>query len=416
MIGSVTLTSDLITWAFDVHIPLVYTVLGLLWTMPFVELKGLKSGNPEYFKLTRSMFNYMVVIYAIGGVFGTIITVFLAGLMPVFTNLAGFMLWPVWAAAIVAGVMITIPMIGLYYRTFERWSHKRHIALGLIIAVSATIIPAMFRLVFAYTAYPYGTSVIPDPRSIIGFDLAVNVLTAFQNPLYLPLLFATVFAALAFTGIMMVFGYSVKSQSTYAPVGRSIGSRLVLVFGPLYAVAATWYMYEVYLFSPTIAWSLLGSPPPSLNPALYSVYRPVYILSWDPYAISVLAAVELVAVLYISKKSNRFMAWVSAAAGIAMVDLAEGGNLLAHLPYAVVPPQSLALQLIQEYGAAFALNVAKTLQVSTLATVLDYLSIVINQVPILLVISIFLFLFFNVLVLGVIYMALQWRNPSGINE
>ncbi len=99
-----------------------------------------------------------------------------------------------------------------------------------------------------------------------------------------------------------------------------------------------------------------------------------------------------------------------------MVDLAEGGNLLAHLPYAVVPPQSLALQLIQEYGAAFALNVAKTLQVSTLATVLDYLSIVINQVPILLVISIFLFLFFNVLVLGVIYMALQWRNPSGINE
>lgn len=412
MIGSATLAADLITWAFDVHIPLVYTVLGLLWTMPFVEMKGVKSGNTEYFRLTRSMFNYMIVVYAMGGVFGTIITVFLAGLMPVFTNLAGYMLWPVWALAIVAGVLITIPMIGLYYRTFERWSHRRHIALGLIIAVSATIIPAMFRLVFAYTAYPFGTSVIPDSSSAIGFDLAVNVYTAFENPLYLPLFLSTVFASIAFTGIMMLFGYTLSSNSSHSGLGREIGSRLALVFGPLYAVTAAWYLFEVYLHSPTIAWSLFGRPPSNLNSVLYAVYRPVYNLSWDPYAVAILAAVELAVILYLTRHTNRAIAWISAIAGIAMVDLAEGGNLLAHLPYAVVPPQSLAVQLIHQYGITFAITVAKTLQVSTLATVLDYLSIIVNQMPLLLIISVAMFLFFNALVLGVIYLALQWRSTQ----
>lgn len=234
--------------------------------------------------------------------------------------------------------------------------------------------------------------------------------TAFENPLYVPLFLSTVFASIAFTGIMMLFAYTVSSNSAHSALGREIGARLALVFGPLYAVAAAWYLFEVYLHSPTIAWSLFGSPPPYLNSALYVVYRPVYDLLWIPYIIAILATVELVSIIYLVRHTNRVLGWLSAITGIAMVDLAEGGNLLAHLPYAVVPPQSLAIQLIQEYGAAFALNVAKTLQVSTLATVLDYLSIIVNQMPLLLVISVFLFLFFNALVLGVIYMALQWRS------
>ncbi|WP_243671108.1 hypothetical protein [Vulcanisaeta sp. JCM 16161] len=76
---------------------LVYTVLGLGWILPTLELIGYRRNKQVYVDLAHNMANYLITVYAIGGLFGTIITVFLAGLLPIFTNIAGALLWPVWA-------------------------------------------------------------------------------------------------------------------------------------------------------------------------------------------------------------------------------------------------------------------------------------------------------------------------------
>ncbi len=407
MVQASTVSTWLITWAFGVHLPLVYSVLGLLWLMPFMEL--LSSKNQTYGKMLRPLYRYLITIYAIGGVFGTIVTVFLAGLMPVFTNLAGVLLWPIWATAILAGVVITIPLIGLYYRSFGRWGTRNHVILGIILAISATTIPAMFRLVFAYTAYPYGTSVIKDASSLVGFDLKVNVVQALGNPLYPPIFLATVFAAIALTGSAMAFGYYLRGPPEYREAGVKLGSRIALIFGILYVPFAALYLYELGQYSPTIYWAITGHPPSSLPSAFYSVYMPTYNLSWALYLGVALAALYFIVVVASAFRPGKHTL-LALPLALAILELAEGSNLMGHMPYAVVPPPALAQQLIAQYGLQFTISVAKTLQVSTLSSVLDYLILGINSFPALLYISIALFTLFNALIVVVVYISLAWRQ------
>lgn len=411
MVASASVVAGLLSWAFDVHLPLVYTVLGILWITPFIEYIGGKKNDSRYADLVKVMLNYLIVIYAIGGVFGTIITVFLAGLMPVFTNLAGIILWPVWATAIVAGVIITIPVIGMYYRTYNRWTYRNHAILGILLAISASLIPLMFRLVFAYTAYPAGTYITPDPSSIVGFDLSVNVFKAFMNPLYLPLYASTMSAALAFTGIMMIFGFSVRYRGLpHQDLGILIGKRIAMVFGVLYGIFTSVYLYEVYENSATMAWSIFGSPPSYIPAALLPVFKPTYILNGEFYVTASLAILSFLVLIVLYFKSNRALGILLGPVSVAVLDLAETIDLLAHAPYAVVPPVSVAENLVKFYGVQFALTVAKTLQVSTLSTVLDFLVQLMNQMPSLFYLSLTLFVFFNVLLVFVVYLALAWRE------
>jgi len=411
MVASTSVVAGLLSWAFDVHLPLVYTVLGILWITPFIEYIGGKRMDSSYSDLAKVMLNYLIAVYAIGGVFGTIVTVFLAGLMPVFTNLAGIILWPVWATAIVAGVIITIPVIGMYYRTYNRWTYKNHAILGILLAVSASLIPLMFRLVFAYTAFPAGTSITPDPSSIIGFDLSVNVFKAFMNPLYLPLYASTMSAALAFTGMMMIFGFSVRYKGLpHQDLGISVGKRIALVFGILYGIFTSIYLYEVYENSATMAWSIFGSPPSYLPSALQAVFKPTYLLNEAFYVTISMALLLFVVLVVFYLKNNRTLGIILGPVSIAVLDLAETIDLLAHAPYAVVPPLSVTENLINAYGVQFALTVAKTLQLSTLSSSLDFLVQLMDKMPSILYISLFLFAFFNVLLIVVIYLALAWRE------
>jgi len=109
-------------------------------------------------------------------------------------------------------------------------------------------------------------------------------------------------------------------------------------------------------------------------------------------------------------KNNRTLGIILGPVSIAVLDLAETIDLLAHAPYAVVPPLSVTENLINAYGVQFALTVAKTLQLSTLSSSLDFLVQLMDKMPSILYISLFLFAFFNVLLIVVIYLALAWRE------
>lgn len=278
------------------------------WILPTLELIGYKRNRQVYVDLAHNMANYLITIYAIGGLFGTIITVFLAGLLPIFTNIAGALLWPVWGVAIVFGVAIALPFIGFYYRGFGRISPMKHVIIGYGMAVSLTVIPAMFRLVFAFINYPAGVEVFKDNSSIVGFTLGINWSQVFLNPTYAPLFLATLFGAIAMTGILIssIFGwrYSVD-KSEYRLVGYRISNWVGLAFGVLYAVFAVLYLYEVYLHSPTVAWSIFGKPPAYLPSSLYPVYEPTMILTGVFYMDIALGLILLVLIVLSFKFINR---------------------------------------------------------------------------------------------------------------
>jgi cytochrome d ubiquinol oxidase subunit I len=408
------ITVGLIAWAFAVHLPLVYTVLGLTWLLPTLELIGLRTKRDVYFDIAKGLSRYLIFIYAIGGVFGTIITVFLAGLMPVFTNAAGVLLWPVWGVAIVFGVALSLPLIGFYYRSFGKMDDQKHIALGYGLAVVTTVIPAMFRLVFAFINDPVGVIAKPDPNSIVGFDLGVNLWQALGNPTYPPLFLATLFGAIAFTAVLIsaIYAWRYASYKTeYYAVGRSFFTKTALVAGVLYAIFAAWYLYAVYQYSPTVAWSIFGSQPSYLPSNLAPVYQPELNLSWMFYMDIVLGLIILAYLAVSLRAANRGLAALAFVLTPVLMDSAEVMNGLAHLPYAIVPAPNVASALIQAYGVDFALKVADTLKVSALITPqINALVQLIAAEPWLLTFSLVMFGIFNALVLGGVYMALAWRS------
>jgi cytochrome d ubiquinol oxidase subunit I len=411
--NAATIAVALIAWAFSIHIPIVYTVLGLAWLLPTLEYMGYRSKNENYINMARNIGSYLIVIYAIGGLFGTIITVFLAGLLPIFTNVAGALFWPVWGVAIVFGIVIALPMLGFYYRTFNSLPPMRHVAVGYVTAAFMTVIPAMFRMVFAVINYPLGVQITKSSSSMIGFNLSVNLGQALGNPTYPPLLLATLAAALSLTAALIAAVYSWReaaAPSQYYSSGRIIGAKLAIVFGALWVVFGAWYLYEVYLYSPTVAWSIFGKPPAYLPSAFYPVYEPTYNLAWLLYLIAVLGLGDLALLIITIKKHSRSIAALLLLFSLAIVDASEVMNGVAHMPYALVPPLGAAESLVNLYGVNFAVQVAHTLQVSTFVSTLTPLVSLIAMEPAILYVSAVGFIFFNIMIFVVMYYALVRRR------
>ncbi|MGC8556342.1 MAG: cytochrome ubiquinol oxidase subunit I [Conexivisphaera sp.] len=406
--NAVQLATILLAWVFGVHIPLVYTVLGMIWTLPALEYASRRDGR--YMDAVRGIARYLIAVYAVGGVFGTIITVFLAGMLPVFTNLAGALLWPVWATAIAFGVAVALPLIGYWYRTLGSMSPGRHAALGFLTAGFTTVIPAMFRLIFAVVNYPAGVEVVRDPSSLIGFDLVVrNYWSLLSNPTYPPLLLATLLGAVAFANALVAFVYGYRSSH---PETASIAGKVALAFGAASALSGVWYLVELYYYAPTMAWSILGSMPSTVPASLAQVYAPTYSLT-VPFAAAIALGLIAAAALAASPRvRSRALNALGLLASIALVIDVEEVNLLSHLPYAIIPPVSAAEGLVSEYGVSFALTVAKVLSASTMAATLNALADFVSADPAVLYFSVAFFALFTALVLVGIYVALSWRSSG----
>ncbi|MFP3282864.1 MAG: cytochrome ubiquinol oxidase subunit I [Nitrososphaeria archaeon] len=406
--NAVWIATVFLAWVFGVHIPLVYTVLGIIWTLPAMEYASRRDGR--YNDAVKGIARYLIAIYAVGGVFGTVITVFLAGMLPVFTNLAGVLLWPVWATAIAFGVAVALPLIGYWYRTLGSWSPGRHVALGFLTAGFTTVIPMMFRLVFAVVNYPAGVDVVKDPSSLVGFDLVVhNYWSLFSNPTYPPLILATLLGAVAFANALIAFVYGYRGVR---PEAASISRRIALSFGAASALSGVWYLVELYYYAPTMAWAILGTRPPTIPAALAPVYEPTYSLTAAFAAIIALGLMSAALLALSERIRNRALNALGMLASIALVIDVEEVNLLAHLPYAIIPPVSAAEALASEYGVSFALTVAKVLSASTMASTLNALAVFVSADPAVLYFSIAFFTLFTIMVLVGIYVVLSWRSSG----
>jgi cytochrome d ubiquinol oxidase subunit I len=298
---------------FFFHIFLVSVVLGLSVIIPIYEITGYLKGDRYYISIARKLTSYLIRVDLFAGVMATWLTVFLGAYWPSLVYIAtNVLLYPVSLA--VAGIMIAIVSMALYWYTWDRMGRRAHIVVGLFMAAGALMVPFGMSSIISLMDYPYGVKVTTSLGLTFFTSNGKNPL---MNPVFLPLALFAWFATIALTSFIVL--YYVNSRAVretgpaknYIPViSAIISSVLSLLF--LYLALSRLEQYSPYL------WSALKSS---------SV---LYIL----IALSLL--VVLLSILSIHWKISKYSSLTGAVFSYFLFMLFEISSNVSRYPYMIV--------------------------------------------------------------------------------
>jgi len=298
---------------FFFHIFLVSVVLGLSVIIPIYEITGYLKGDRYYISIARKLTSYLIRVDLFAGVMATWLTVFLGAYWPSLVYIAtNVLLYPVSLA--VAGIMIAIVSMALYWYTWDRMGRRAHIVVGLFMAAGALMVPFGMSSIISLMDYPYGVKVTTSLGLTFFTSNGKNPL---MNPVFLPLALFAWFATIALTSFIVL--YYVNSRAVretgpaknYIPViSAIISSVLSLLF--LYLALSRLEQYSPYL------WSALKSS---------SV---LYIL----IALSLL--VVLLSILSIHLKISKYSSLTGAVFSYFLFMLFEISSNVSRYPYMIV--------------------------------------------------------------------------------
>ncbi|WP_243669479.1 cytochrome ubiquinol oxidase subunit I [Vulcanisaeta sp. JCM 16161] len=287
--------------------------------------------------MARDMFRLMVVTELFGGVWGTILTVFMAGLFPSMTAIFTRVYFYPIAIALV-GILLSIPLIAIYWHLWGRIDPRTHSLIGVPLAISVLLVPVGFRYLFAGLDYP---------QYVTG-DL--NPLTVFSNPVYPPLIAHTLIGAMDIGAFVTASVLATRRNLDIRSVRIALGTGLVLLVPQ--AIAGAYYFtvlerYDPYIAS-NIAGPLLGYDPSTAMfypafyaaialtialgaAALYAFYAVMQGRVARPVVIStgLLAEAVLVLMEYVNDGSRYPYLFISGGSGIPITQLL---NTLIPLP------------------------------------------------------------------------------------
>ncbi|MEM4681692.1 MAG: cytochrome ubiquinol oxidase subunit I [Acidilobaceae archaeon] len=179
-----------------VHIAFVTVTLGVGLITAIYRYLAYAKRDPELELFSRRAFRLLAVSELISGVWGTVITVVLAGFFPSLVALTTNILFTPIAIA-VAGIMIRIPSIAAFWYTWGRINPRYHSVLGFVMAISGFLVPLGFRTIFAEITAPDAITEFING----GYPSAFQ---AYTNPLFWALYVHTVFAAISVGGFVVI--------------------------------------------------------------------------------------------------------------------------------------------------------------------------------------------------------------------
>lgn len=198
-----------IAFTFFVHYFFVTVVLGLSVLIPVLEIKGRLSRDEDYIKFARRLTSYLIRVDLFAGVMATWLTVFLAGYWPSLLYIAtNALFYPIVLA--IAGIMIAIVSMGLYWYTWDRMGPRAHVTVGIFMMIGALLVPFGMTSIFATIDYPYGIGT----QSVSSLTLFVpNGQDPFNNPIYIPLALYTWFISVALTSFIVLTYSNLKARN-----------------------------------------------------------------------------------------------------------------------------------------------------------------------------------------------------------
>ncbi|MDP7975020.1 MAG: cytochrome ubiquinol oxidase subunit I, partial [TACK group archaeon] len=231
------------------HIFLVSLVLGLAVMAPIIEYWAYRTGDKELEAVAKDTLKYMAVSELAAGVWATWFTVALAGFWPQLTFIATDVLFYPLTIALF-GVMLGIPLMAVYWYTWDTVSKKLHIAIGSFMALGAMLVPTGFNMIFAF---------LDDPVGMAG-ALHGNGWAVFANPLYPDFTFHRITAAISMVALAISAIYSLKASTgeehylKASKFGLYVGLPALL----LASISGAAYALELDKYSPYVASSVLG--------------------------------------------------------------------------------------------------------------------------------------------------------------
>jgi cytochrome d ubiquinol oxidase subunit I len=227
---------------FSLHITMVNLGIGLAWLVPYLKWRA-DRGERELEPVARSLMRFYAATYGVAGVFGTAFTVFLLSYYPKFLGFAGDITMVPFGIAILM-IILHFFSISAFWYGWDRWSRKAHYAIGLLLGVSALLIPLGFRAVFAFLNIPAGLGYDPAHHKFY-LDVAAAIA---KNPTYLPLYIKSIVAAFTATFVVVLGAYAYRYHAASSEEERKIALRIVRMMAPAAAaglalmfVLGLWY-------------------------------------------------------------------------------------------------------------------------------------------------------------------------------
>lgn len=214
--------------AVIVHIIIVNITLGTGWISAMARFLAWSKHRPDLEVMSRRVFKILIIHELFSGVWGTIITVILAGLFPTLMATATDIIFlPILIA--LSSILIRIPSIALFWYSWGKIRPSLHTALGFVMAISGFGVPFGFRYIFAEITYPYALAM-----ALQGLVNAART-AVFFNPLYPWLLLHTWFGALSIGGFIVASFFAIKgnANSKFAWIGLWHGVLFLCVQGLL---------------------------------------------------------------------------------------------------------------------------------------------------------------------------------------
>jgi cytochrome d ubiquinol oxidase subunit I len=239
-----------------VHVVIVNITIGSGWISAMARFLGWLRGKPELEIMSRKAFKILMVHELFSGVWGTIITVILAGFFPTLTAIAtDVIFYPILIA--LSSIFVRIPSIALFWYTWGKVKSSVHVVLGFVMALSGFGIPFGFRYIFAQLTYANAIEL-----ALQGFKDLARV-AVFFNPVYVPLILHTWFGAMSIGGFIVASFFTIKGNVNvkFAWIGLWHG----VVFLILQAFVGPWYLVTLSAKAPILFDNLVGAVGSSLN-------------------------------------------------------------------------------------------------------------------------------------------------------
>jgi cytochrome d ubiquinol oxidase subunit I len=249
-------------------------------------------------------------------------TIALAGLWPTLTYIATTVLFVPITIALV-GILIAIPSIAIYWYTWDKISKGTHLFVGCLMAFGALLVPAGFRMIFAFVDDPVGLS-----EALRG-----NLYAIFGNPIYPIWVVWSWFGSLAMSSLVAAGMYAWRSRRTVNREGLKETTYFLRLGIPSLVVTAilgAFFFFSLQAASPYIYAAITGN---------MTVAQQNFLPLFLAYPVLVtIAGGSAFGLFMLARKGtlNRLVSIILVIAAFLTVPIVEAVNDASRAPYMVI--------------------------------------------------------------------------------
>ncbi|HZZ47472.1 MAG TPA: cytochrome ubiquinol oxidase subunit I [Pseudonocardia sp.] len=240
MISDLTAARGQMELSLSFHIVFAVLGVGMPWLMVFAEWRGMRTGDPRWTALARRWSKAVAVLFGVGAVSGTVLSIEFGLLWPGFMSAFGAAIGLSFTLESFAFFIEAI-FLALYLYGWNRLTPRAHLLSGIPVAIAG-----MASALFVTTANAWMNGPVGLVRGPDGRLFPTEPFGPFLAPTSNPQLVHMGLAALMCTGLAVAGVYATAmvrdpaKRDGYHRRGLAAGAALGLSMAPLQVVVGDW--------------------------------------------------------------------------------------------------------------------------------------------------------------------------------